>query len=676
LAYLEIKRGSRLVECQQIDDVLAHKGYTVRLGEKEVVLRMNQSRRVGPYDIVLRAASLQNKHKVQRPSHGMPSISKSEVLGEQASTSEMSRHLDQYSIPNGTTSPHIEGYEVLERLGRGGMGTVWRAIQLSTKREVAVKLLEGKRLTSNKARIRFEREVMLSAQLTHPNIARVYDSGLLRGQYYYVMELVEGIHLDDYVHLNKLDQLAILCLMHKVCRTIEFAHSLGIVHRDLKPSNILVTSDSEPHVLDFGLAKAYDEGDWNVTISLDGEMVGTPAYMSPEQASGCLKDIDERTDVYSLGVILYQLLIGRLPHDMSGTKYQVLQRIIEEEITDPSIETKLIDPKLGSLLHKACARNVNERYKSVRQLGDLISEWIECQKIPLDHRTIQQTQNPIARAQSFSGTKRICSPPEGDITEMATLSLEYHGRSMNLVLLAKASVMLGRRKTYDLVARLLPSNEQNDQQSLRIASSKPQCVIDLLQDGVYIRDLNSRNGTRLDDEAVDSVGKRIERRSRILSLAGVLDLEVGCYKAHDRMRMLDYEDLLGDAKGTLWAKASSSDMNALVLRRINNLGIEDSNGCESYCVVYRIATIGSNDDDALRFLDKELEPSHAALVYVKGSFHLENLCGTRDVKINGQSLSRGELIPLSFGDSIQIAGLDMKFRRKHQIYIDSLSGTS
>ncbi len=673
LAYLEVKRGDRLIECRQIDDALAQKGYAVRLGQKEVVLQTGQSKDIGPYSVVLRAASLQNEHEIQRPSHVMPAISESEVSGEEAPTVDASRDAKQNPVPIGTTSPHVEGYQILGRLGTGGMGTVWRAIQLSTKREVAVKLLGGKRLTSNKARGRFEREVMLSAQLTHPNIARVYDSGLLRGQYYYVMELVEGVHLDEYVRSNQLDQFAILCLMHKVCRTIEFAHDLGIVHRDLKPSNILVTSDREPHVLDFGLAKACDGDDWNVTVSLDGEIVGTPAYMSPEQAAGCLKNVDERTDVYSLGVILYQLLTGRLPHDMSGTKYQVLKRVIEEEITDPCIEAETIDPKLGSLLRKACARNMEERYRSVRQLGDSISEWIECQEVARDHRRIQHALNPVASDQPFSGAKLTRCPQKGDITEMASLTLQYNGRRMNLVLMAKASIEIGRRKTYDLVARILPSNEHNDQQSLRIASSKPQCVIDLLHDGVYVRDLDSLNGTRLDDEAVGSAGRQIERRCRTLSLADVLDLEVRCFKAHNRVGMSRYEDLLGDAKGALWAKASTSDMNALVLRRINNLGTEDSNGCESYCVVYRIATIGSNDGDALCFLDKGLEPCHAALVYLKGCFHLENLCGMMNVRINGQSLGRGELMPLSFGDRIQMAGLDMEFCRKRQLYIDSLN---
>lgn len=162
-----------------------------------LALFASKSELSGPYSVVLQARSSQNNQEIQKSLHEMPAISESEVLGEKAPTSDASNNVDQCPTTIRTTPPHIEGYEILGRLGKGGMGTVWRVIQLSTKREVALKLLGGKRLTSDRARVRFEREVTLSAQLTHPNIARVYDSGLLRGQYYYVLELVEGVHLDD-----------------------------------------------------------------------------------------------------------------------------------------------------------------------------------------------------------------------------------------------------------------------------------------------------------------------------------------------------------------------------------------------------------------------------------------------------------------------------------------------
>ena len=160
LAYLEVKRRDRLIKRQQIDDALAQEGYAVRLGQREVVLKTGQSRRIGPYRVVLRAASFQKDDEIRSPSHEMDAISDSDVLGEKAPVSDVSEDVNQCPGPIGTTPPQIEGYEILSRLGRGGMGIVWRAIQLSTKREVAVKLLEGRRITSEKARVRFDNTTM------------------------------------------------------------------------------------------------------------------------------------------------------------------------------------------------------------------------------------------------------------------------------------------------------------------------------------------------------------------------------------------------------------------------------------------------------------------------------------------------------------------------------------
>jgi len=273
--------------------------------------------------------------------------------------------------------PEIEGYEITGPLGGGGMGTVWRAVQQSTRRVVALKVLGHTALASEKARGRFEREVELASRLEHPHIARIYDSGLYHGLYYYVMELVDGVPLDEYAKHHGLPRRQVLELVQAVCRAVQHAHQRGVIHRDLKPSNVLVTADGQPHVLDFGLAKQFLETEPSPTLSVGGDVVGTPAYMSPEQAAGQVDQVDMRSDVYSLGAILYQLLAGRAPHELEGTRYEVLRRIAEEEVRRPREVTPDIDRELEALLLKALAREPGDRYASAGALADDIGNYLE-----------------------------------------------------------------------------------------------------------------------------------------------------------------------------------------------------------------------------------------------------------------------------------------------------------
>lgn len=273
-------------------------------------------------------------------------------------------------------TPEIKGYRILGPLGEGGMGTVWRAVQQSTHREVALKVLGWGVLGSQKNRRRFEREVELASRLEHPHIARVYDSGLYESLYYYAMELIEGLPLDEFAEKHGLDQRQTLELVRKVCRAVKYAHQRGVIHRDLKPSNILVTEDGQPHVLDFGLAKGNLEVEATLTISVGGDVLGTPAYMSPEQAAGKVDRVDTRSDVYSLGVILYRLLTGEPPHDLTGDRQEVLRRIAEKEPRRPREVAKDLDRELEALLLKALAHDPDGRYASASDLADDIGRYL------------------------------------------------------------------------------------------------------------------------------------------------------------------------------------------------------------------------------------------------------------------------------------------------------------
>jgi len=259
--------------------------------------------------------------------------------------------------------PDIPGYDIHKLIGRGGMGLVYKAMQVSTRRVVALKVLLEGPFAADQSRKRFQREVALAAQLRHANIIPIYDSGEHDGRMYYAMEHVYGLPLNEYIHANPLKLRDKLHLFARICDAVGHAHQRGVIHRDLKPSNILVDGDGEPHILDFGLAKAGGLGD--MTTSITAQIVGTPAYMSPEQAAGDPTGIDTRTDIYSLGVILYEILTRRMPYETNVAIGQVLHHIAHTEPTPPN----RIDPKVGGELAlitmKALEKRKENRYQSV-----------------------------------------------------------------------------------------------------------------------------------------------------------------------------------------------------------------------------------------------------------------------------------------------------------------------
>ncbi|HEU5186594.1 MAG TPA: protein kinase, partial [Gemmatimonadaceae bacterium] len=233
----------------------------------------------------------------------------------------------------------IGPYRILETLGEGGMGIVYLAEQDEPlRRRVAIKVIKLG-MDTREVVARFESERQAVALMDHPNIASVYDAGATEdGRPYFVMEYVPGVPITDYCDHHRLDTRARLALFSDVCAAIQHAHQKGIIHRDLKPTNVLVMQQdgrAVPKVIDFGVAKAIDQRMTERTVfTAHGILVGTPEYMSPEQASLGEKDLDTRTDIYSLGVLLYELLVGALPFDVRGLRragYDELRRIIREE---------------------------------------------------------------------------------------------------------------------------------------------------------------------------------------------------------------------------------------------------------------------------------------------------------------------------------------------------------
>lgn len=265
-------------------------------------------------------------------------------------------------------SVNIEGYKTLRELSRGGQGAVFQALERGTKRKVAIKVLHAARFVSDRSRKRFEREIELIAQLKHPNIISVHHSGITKeGLPYYVMDYVRGRRLDRHVREEDLSLEETLELFQVVCDAVQHAHQRGVIHRDLKPSNIIVDANGTPIVLDFGLAKSLS-APIETVVSLSEELIGTLPYMAPEQTLGNPDRIDTRTDIYSLGVILYEVLTGTYPYPVVGTMVDVLKHIAETPPDPPAKAWK----KDSGVTHRSGGRAPAPKCPIDRELQDII----------------------------------------------------------------------------------------------------------------------------------------------------------------------------------------------------------------------------------------------------------------------------------------------------------------
>ena len=279
---------------------------------------------------------------------------------------------------DGDADAHFGRYAIQEELGRGGMGIVYKALHRDLNTVFALKILRETEVSSAEVLDRFKREGQAEARLRHPNIVSIHDAGQEAGVHYLAMDYIEGDPLTTHM-ARGFKVRDMIARLEKVVRAVHHAHEQGIIHRDLKPANIMIDLAGEPHVMDFGLAKFMDDPK-RIMLTKDGSFLGTPYYMAPEQIRGEARVVGPCSDIYSLGVILYEVLCGRTPH-VAANSVEIFHKILTEEPPPPRIFNARIHPDLQTICLKAIDKTPSLRYATAGEFADDLRRYLEGEPI-------------------------------------------------------------------------------------------------------------------------------------------------------------------------------------------------------------------------------------------------------------------------------------------------------
>lgn len=354
-------------------------------------------------------------------------------------------------------------YQIQELLGQGGMATVYRAYHPALERYVAIKVMDVTLSKEPDFLERFRREARVIAKLDNPHIVPVFDFDELEGQPYIVLKFIDGATLKDRIKSGPLSSLEILKIVEAVGDALEYAHSRGVLHRDTKPSNVLISTDGKVYLTDFGLARIVESAS-----NLTGDsIVGTPHYISPEQAVNA-GELDTRTDIYSFGVMIYEMVVGRLPFD-SKTGFSVIEDHIFKAPPQPRSIKPELSEELENVILKALAKKRDERYERVSEfVGAFKKAWLP--DSPMDD--VSLTTNETAGLASL---------------------LAENGRAYPL---SQANVMLGRSSTSNSLKNDIDLSELDVKRII----SRRHALIKRENNQFILHDLDSRNGTFVNGE--------------------------------------------------------------------------------------------------------------------------------------------------------------------------------
>lgn len=297
-------------------------------------------------------------------------------------------------------------YQIIGQMGHGGMATIYKAYHARLDRPVAIKVMHQAFLEDQSFLARFEREARIVARLEHPNIVPIYDFADYERQPYLVMKFIEGETLKAVIDRGAPPLDEILRIMPRIADALDYAHRQGVLHRDIKPSNIILGSDGTPYLTDFGLARMAQLG--QSTLSAD-MLVGTPNYISPEQAMG-RTDLDSRTDIYSLGVVLYELIVGRVPFS-ADTPFAVIHDHIYRPLPAPSSVNPDVTPQVEAVLVKALAKTPADRYATATELIDAFRKAAAESHLALHPDRTATTAESMAQIRAAQDTALVEAPP-------------------------------------------------------------------------------------------------------------------------------------------------------------------------------------------------------------------------------------------------------------------------